>query len=335
MISIGINGFGRIGKCVFLQLLNNPDFQIKCINAVTITLKDVEDYIRYDSNHRYPIDFEFEIVNENTFRVNHHIITLISEMDAKKIQWRNYGCNFVVEATGCYLTTEKCKSHNVDFVVISAPPKDDTKTFIYGVNDHTYKDETILSGSSCTTNCLAPMLRLLNDNYGVKDCVFTTIHATTATQFVVDIVHKTSRTNRSVFNNIIPHTTGASASVTCVLPELTGKVNGTSVRVPVSDGSLVDLNVELEDPNVRLSDICKLIKDHALYKQVYDISEKKLVSSDFLTTTTPTILDVDASIDMGNGKFKLMIWYDNEWSYSAQLIRLIESVNKHVYDSAV
>jgi glyceraldehyde 3-phosphate dehydrogenase len=256
-------------------------------------------------------------------------------MDARKIKWRNYGCNYVIEATGCYLTTDKCKMHNVDVVVITAPPKDDTKTFIYGVNENTYRGETIISGSSCTTNCLAPMLRLLNDTYRVKDCVFTTIHAATATQFVVDIVHKTARTNRSVFNNIIPHTTGASASVTCVLPELIGKVNGTSVRVPVSDGSLVDLNIELEDKNVTLSDIVNLLKTHRLYKQVYAVSDKKLVSSDFLTTTTPTILDVDASIDMGNGRFKLMIWYDNEWSYSAQLIRLMESVDNYNFSSHV
>ena len=335
MITVGINGFGRIGKCVFLQLLNNSYFQINCINAVTITIKDVEDYIRYDSNHRYPTDFDFEIINDTTFRVNHHIINLVSQMDATKIEWRKYGCNYVIEATGCYLTTEKCKLHNADFVVISAPPKDDTKTFIYGVNEHTYTGESIISSSSCTTNCLAPMLRLLNDTYKVKDCVFTTIHAATATQFVADIVHKTARTNRSVFNNIIPHTTGASASVTCVLPELIGKVNGTSVRVPVSDGSLVDLNVELEDTNVKLLDIVELLKSHRLYYTVYSVCDKKLVSSDFLTTTTPTILDVDASIDMGKGRFKLMIWYDNEWSYSAQLIRLLESIDRYNYSSDV
>ena len=335
MITVGINGFGRIGKCVFLQLLNSSKFQINCINAVTITMKDVEDYIRYDSNHRYRTDFQFEIINDTTFRVNHHTINLVSQMDATKINWRNYGCNYVIEATGCYLTSDKCKQHNVDVVVISAPPKDDTKTFIYGVNEHTYQGETVVSGSSCTTNCLAPMLRLLNDRYKVKDCVFTTIHATTATQFVVDIVHKTARTNRSVFNNIIPHTTGASASVTCVLPELIGKVNGTSVRVPVSDGSLVDLNVELEDTDVKLSDIVELLKSHRLYNTVYSVCEKKLVSSDFLTTTTPTILDVDASIDMGKGRFKLMIWYDNEWSYSAQLIRLIECIDNYNFFSDV
>lgn len=328
-VSVGINGFGRIGKCVFMQLLDHTDIVVKCVNAVTITMKDVEDYLRYDSNHRYSNQFDFEVINESIFRINNRSITLVSQMDASKIDWRGFGCDLVIEATGCYLTTEKCRLHDVDKVVISAPPKDDTKTLIYGVNDHTYQGEKIISGSSCTTNCLAPMLRVLQDTYRIKDCVFTTIHATTATQFVVDFVHKTSRTNRSVFNNIIPHTTGASASVTCVLPELTGKVNGTSVRVPVSDGSLVDLNVELEDTNVKLSDIVELVKNHPLYNKVYSVSEKKLVSSDFLTTTTPTILDVDASIDMGNGRFKLMIWYDNEWSYSAQLIRLIETLNKY------
>lgn len=335
MISVGINGFGRIGKCVFLQLLANSKFSIRCINAVTVTMDDIEDYLRYDSNHRYDNQFSFEKIDSNTFRVNQHVIHLVSHMDATKIQWKQYDCNYVVEATGVYLTTDKCKLHNADYVVISAPPKDDTKTFIYGVNDHMYRGERIVSGSSCTTNCLSPMLRLLDDTYKVTNCVFTTIHAATATQYVVDMVQKTARTNRSIFNNIIPHTTGASSSVTAVLPQLVGKVHGTSVRVPVSDGSLVDLNIELEDHRITLKDICKLLESHPLYGKVYDTCDKKLVSSDFITTTTPTVLDIDASMDMGKGRFKLMIWYDNEWSYSAQLIRLLESMECHNFLSTV
>ena len=335
MIKVGINGFGRIGKCVFLQLLSNSKFSICCINAVTVTMDDIEDYLRYDSNHRYDNQFTFEKIDAETFRVNQHVIHLVSEMDASKIGWRKYDCNYVVEATGVYLTTDKCKLHDVDFVVISAPPKDNTKTFIYGVNDHLYRGERIISGSSCTTNCLSPMLRLLDDTYKITNCVFTTIHAATATQYVVDMVQKTARTNRSIFNNIIPHTTGASSSVIAVLPQLEGKVHGTSVRVPVSDGSLVDLNIELEDHRITLKDICKLLESHRLYGTVYDTCDKKLVSSDFITTTIPTVLDIDASMDMGKGRFKLMIWYDNEWSYSAQLIRLLEAIECHNFLSSV
>jgi glyceraldehyde 3-phosphate dehydrogenase len=251
---------------------------------------------------------------------------LISERDAKKIDWKSVGCEYIIDATGSYLTTDKCLDHNADYVIMSSPPKDKTPTFIVGANEQIYNGEKIVSGSSCTTNCIAPILRLLNDKYGIEDCVFTTIHAATASQYVVDVLKKSSRTNRSIFNNIIPHTTGASSSVTAVLPVLEGKINGTSVRVPVVNCSLVDLNVELSNKNVTLKDISKLIKSDALYKTVYDVSDKKLVSGDFVTTTTPTILDVNASIDMGNGRLKLMVWYDNEWSYSSQLIRLVEKM---------
>ena len=324
MINIGINGFGRIGKCVFLQLLNNSNFSIKCINATEIKVSEIEDYLNFDTSHKHNIKIKVEVLNSQQFRVGHHVIHLISERDAKKIDWKKMECEYIIDATGSYLTTEKCIDHNADYVIMSSPPKDNTPTFIVGANEQVYNGEKIVSGSSCTTNCIAPILRLLNDTYGIKDCVFTTIHAATASQYVVDVLKKSSRTNRSIFNNIIPHTTGASSSVTAVLPVLEGKINGTSVRVPVVNCSLVDLNVELSNKNVTLKDISQLIKSDVLYKVVYDVSDKKLVSGDFVTTTTPTILDVNASIDMGNGRLKLMVWYDNEWSYSSQLIRLVE-----------
>ena len=324
MINIGINGFGRIGKCVFLQLLNNANFSIKCINATEIKVSEIEDYLNFDTSHKHNIKIKVEVLNSQQFRIGHHVIHLISERDAKKIDWKKMECEYVIDATGSYLTTEKCIDHNADYVIMSSPPKDNTPTFIVGANEKEYNGEKIVSGSSCTTNCIAPILRLLNDTYGIEDCVFTTIHAATASQYVVDVLKKSSRTNRSIFNNIIPHTTGASSSVTAVLPILEGKINGTSVRVPVVNCSLVDLNVELSNKNVTLKDISQLIKSDVLYKVVYDVSDKKLVSGDFVTTTTPTILDVNASIDMGNGRLKLMVWYDNEWSYSSQLIRLVE-----------
>ena len=324
MIKVGINGFGRIGKCIFLQLIDNVNFQICALNAINLTASELEDYIKYDSVHHYSKDFTVQILSKNKIKINHHEIELLSDRNAKNLHWKNSGCEYLFDATGSYLTTEKCKEHNIDYVIMSAPPKDNSPTYIFGANHSTYFGENIISASSCTTNCLAPILKLLNDNYKIINSNFTTIHATTASQYTTDIFNKPSRTNRSVFNNIIPSSTGASASITTIMPELIGKINGTSVRVPVNNCSLLDLNVELEDKKVSLKDIEKLIESHNLFNIVYQINTKNLVSCDFITTTTPTILDVKASIDMDNGTFKLMLWYDNEWSYSAQMIRMVE-----------
>lgn len=329
MIKIGINGFGRIGKCIFMQLLANPKFSIKCINATSIKVKEIEEYLRYDSTHHYDKNFSFKIISDTEFKINQHVIKLFSNRDPINLPWDDYECEYLFECTGSFLTTEKCIGHKVKHIIISSPAKDSTPTFIYGVNHEKYSGETIVSGSSCTTNCLGPMLKILNDNYKINQCVFTTIHATTASQFTVDIVDKKARTSRSILNNIIPHTTGASSSVYSVLPELKGKVNGTSLRVPVLNCSLVDLNVELENKSICLTDVVGLIKSNQYYNQVYLINELNLVSCDFITTIQPTILDTKASIDIGLGKFKLMIWYDNEWSYSAQLIRLCEQMDKY------
>jgi len=329
MIEIGLNGFGRIGKCVFIQLLKSNTISIKAINAINFTAYDLEDYIAYDSVHKYTEKYELEIFSDSYFRINHHKIKILSNRDAKQLPWKQYGCTHIIDATGSYLTTDKCKDHDVDYVIMSAPPKDNTPTFIYGANEDRYTGENIISGSSCTTNCLAPILTMLDDEYGIISCNFTTIHATTASQSTVDILSKNSRTHRSILNNIIPHTTGASSSIVNILPSLKGKIHGTSVRVPVSNCSLLDLNIELTNTSVTIDNIERLIEKHELYDIVYKLNKKNLVSCDFLTTTTPSILDVKSSIDMGNGKIKLMIWYDNEWSYSAQLIRMVEYMNMY------
>jgi glyceraldehyde 3-phosphate dehydrogenase len=328
MIKIGINGFGRIGKCILIQLITNPKFSIKCLNATGIKVKEIEEYLRYDSTHHYGKNFTFKIISDTEFEINQNKIKLFSDREPKNLPWDDYGCEYLFDCTGSFLTTEKCAGHKVKYVIMSSPAKDLTPTFIYGVNHNKYSGESIVSGSSCTTNCLAPMLKLLNDNYKINECIFTTIHATTASQYTVDIVDKKARTSRSIFNNIIPHTTGASSSVYSVLPELKGKVNGTSLRVPVLNCSLVDLNVTLEKTDITLSNIVGQMKSNEFYNQVYLTNELNLVSCDFVTTITPTILDVKASIDIGSGKFKLMIWYDNEWSYSAQLVRLCEQMYK-------
>ena len=324
MINIGINGFGRIGKCLFLQLINNTNFNICCLNVLNISIKEIEDYLKYDSTHKYNNNFHVDIISDTEFKINHHHIHIVSDRNAKNLPWKKFNCEYIFDATGSYLTYNNCSDHLVDYVIMTAPAKDISPTFIYGVNHDKYNGERIISGSSCTTNCIAPMLKILNDSYKINNCVFTTIHATTASQYTVDIVNKLSRTNRSIFNNIIPHTTGASSSIGSVLPELNGKINGTSIRVPVLNCSLLDVNIELDNKNVTLQDIKTLLINSPYYKSVYDVNEKKLVSCDFITTVTPTILDLNASIDLGNGCFKLMIWYDNEWSYSAQLIRFVE-----------
>lgn len=328
MINVGINGFGRIGKCTFLQLIHNTNISIKGLNACGIEASEIEDYLRYDTTHRHHLQFTFSILSKDMIQINHHIIKLFQERDAKNIDWKEFDCVYVVEATGAYLTEEKCKAHNCDYVIMSAPPKDNTKTFIYSVNDEIYDGEKIISGSSCTTNAISPLLKLLEDEIGIKSCIFTTIHATTGSQNTVDIMKK-CRTSRSILNNIIPHTTGASKSIIDVIPVLENKIHGTSLRVPVVNCSLVDINIELSDnSSMTLEDIKELIEKSPFYKKSLDISEKKLVSCDFITTTVPCILDLNASMKIEDGKFKLMVWYDNEWSYSAQLIRLIESVYK-------
>lgn len=328
-IKIGINGFGRIGKCVFIQLLKNPNFQICAINAPDISMQELEDYLNHDSIHHYDKNIKIEIVDKEHFVLHGHKgkIVFFHERNAKNIHWN---CDYLIDATGAYLTTPKCKEHNAKYVIMSAPAKDkETSTFIYGVNHEMYAGQEVVSGSSCTTNCLAPMLKLLEDYCGIESCVFTTVHATTSSQYVIDIANKKNRTCRGTFNNIIPHTTGASSSVTAVLPQLKGLIHGTSLRVPVSNVSIVDLNVVLKDKHVHMEDICSMIETSSLNSIIYDVTHKHLVSSDFMTTTTPTILDVPACIPMGHGSFKLMIWYDNEWSYSAQLIRLVEHMAKY------
>lgn len=323
MIKVGINGFGRIGKCLLLQLLENPKYLVTCLNAPNILINEIQDYLIYDTTHKHGININVKILDDNTFEINNHKISLFNERDAKKICWN---CDYLFDATGAYLTSEKCKNHNVPYIIMSSPPKDSTPTFIYSVNDDKYNGEHVISGSSCTTNCIAPMLRILEDAFTIKSCIFTTIHATTASQYVVDVQQKCSRSNRSIINNIIPHTTGASSSIISVLPNLKGKIHGTSVRVPVVNCSLIDMNIEFENENVTLSNIEELLKSSKFYNIVYNVTNKNLVSSDFTTTLTPTILDVNACISMGNGKFKLFVWYDNEWSYSAQLIRMVETM---------
>jgi glyceraldehyde 3-phosphate dehydrogenase len=195
MISIGINGFGRIGKCIFLQLLQDPTVSIQCINAPVLEMKYLEQYLKYDSVHHYPRDFNITIIDDHTFEIEYQkrrqTIHVFRDRNAKNLNWRDYQVSFVFDCTGSYLTTEKCQEHDADFIMMSAPAKDSTKTFVYGVNHQEYQGEKIISAASCTTNCITPVLKWVHEELGGIKCGnFTTIHATTASQYTVDILNK-------------------------------------------------------------------------------------------------------------------------------------------------
>ena len=324
MTFVGLNGFGRIGKCIFLLLLNNDNIHVKAINAPDFDIAKLESYLKNDSVHKYQKDFEIEIVDNDSFLINGHLIHLLRDRNAENLSWKKYGIELLIDASGVYLTKEKAQKHDVERIIMSAPAKDDTPLFVYGANHNSYNDEKIISNASCTTNSIAPVLRHLEENYGIVQANFTTIHASTASQKVVDTAHSKSRTNRSIFNNIIPHSTGASSSIGKVLPKLDGKIKGTSVRVPVNNVSLIDLNVELTKETTLTSILELMDQDGYLH-----LCKDNLVSSDYISTTCPSIIDASASMELGKNQFKIMIWYDNEWSYSQQLIRMAEVMDSY------
>ena len=318
---VGINGLGRIGKCIFLQLLNDPKIVISGINILNYDINQLEKYLKYDSVHKYNNNFTYNIIDNSHISINNNIIKLFNEKDASNINWNEYNINYVIDATGFYLTEEKAKKHNVDYVIISAPPKDDTPMYVVGVNDSKYNGENIISNASCTTNCITPLLKILNDEFEILKGNFTTIHATTSSQSIADGQPNKNRTYRSIFNNIIPHSTGASKAIDVVLPEINGKIKGTSLRIPTSDVSIVDCNLLLN----KITSVDEILQKLRSYNNI-EVNNLKLVSSDFLTTECPTIVDSDCLMDLGNNEYKFMIWYDNEWSYSAQLVKMLNKM---------
>ena len=325
-IDIGINGFGRIGKCIFLQLIEDNYINIKAININNLSIEHFQDYISNDSIH-YTKKYCVEIIDDNFIIVNNKKIKIFNEKDPKKINWKEQKVEYLFETTGVFLTTEKAKLHDVNYLVMSAPPKDigTTPIYCYGVNEDKYKSDKIISAASCTTNCIAPMLKFLN-KFGIDNGNFITVHSTTSSQSVVDTANFKKRTFRTIFNNIIPHTTGASDSLNIILPELTNKVVGTSVRVPVSNVSMIDLNVQFKDnisKDVILSSAEKIKDD------VITTNKNKLVSSDFISNPTPTIIDTNCTTQLTEKSIKFTLWYDNEWSYAAQMIRMV----KHMFNT--
>ena len=330
-IKVGINGFGRIGRNVLRSaVLNFSDIEIVAINDLL-----EPDYLaymlQYDSVHgRFKGDMSVE---GNTLIVNGKKIRLTQERDPAALKWNEVGVDVVLECTGLFLDKAGADKHiaaGAKKVIISAPSKDDTPMFVFGVNDKTYAGQAIISNASCTTNCLAPVAKVLNDKWGIKRGLMTTVHATTATQKTVDgPSNKDWRGGRGILENIIPSSTGAAKAVGVVIPELNKKLTGMSFRVPTSDVSVVDLTCELNSP-ATMAEICAEMKaqSQGALKGVLGYTEDKVVATDFRGDTRTSIFDADASIALDSTFVKIVAWYDNEWGYSNKCLEMVRVVAK-------
>ncbi|MGI6538287.1 MAG: type I glyceraldehyde-3-phosphate dehydrogenase [Caldicoprobacterales bacterium] len=331
MIKIGINGFGRIGRLVFRASLDNPNVKVVGINDPFIDLDYMAYMLRYDTVHG---QFKGEIKTENgKLIVDGNEINVYGSMNPEEIPWSECGAEYIVESTGVFTTTDKASAHlkaGAKKVVISAPSKD-APMFVMGVNHDKYtKDMDIVSNASCTTNCLAPLAKVLHDNFGIVEGLMTTVHAVTATQKTVDGPSKKDwRGGRAAYANIIPSSTGAAKAVGKVIPELDGKLTGMSFRVPTVDVSVVDLTCRLEKPATydEIKAAMKKASENEL-KGIMGYTEDAVVSSDFITDPRTCIFDADAGISLNDHFVKLVAWYDNEWGYSNKVVNLIEHMAK-------
>ena len=330
-IKLGINGFGRIGRNVLRAAVQNfSDIQIVGINDLL-----EPDYLaymlQYDSVHGR---FKGQIsVDGNTLIINGHKIRLTQERDPAALKWNEIGADIVLESTGLFLdkaTAEKHLAAGAKKVILSAPSKDDTPMFVYGVNDKTYAGQAIISNASCTTNCLAPVAKVLNDKWGIKRGLMTTVHAATATQKTVDGPSgKDWRGGRGILENIIPSSTGAAKAVGVVIPELNKKLTGMSFRVPTSDVSVVDLTVEL-NKEASYQEICAEMKaqSQGALKGILGYTEDKVVATDFRGETCTSVFDADAGIALDSTFVKVVAWYDNEWGYSNKCLEMVRVIAK-------
>ncbi|TAK96375.1 MAG: type I glyceraldehyde-3-phosphate dehydrogenase [Aquabacterium sp.] len=330
-IKIGINGFGRIGRMVFRAAIQNfNDIEVVGINDLL-----EPDYLaymlKYDSVHGR---FKGEVsVDGNTLIVNGKPIRLTAVKNPAELKWDEVGADVVVESTGLFLTKETAEAHikaGAKKVIMSAPSKDDTPMFVYGVNDKTYAGQSIISNASCTTNCLAPVAKVLNDTFGIKRGLMTTVHAATATQKTVDgPSNKDWRGGRGILENIIPSSTGAAKAVGVVIPELNKKLTGMAFRVPTSDVSVVDLTVEL-NKEASYDDICKAMKaaSEGAMKGVLGYTEDKVVATDFRGESCTSVFDAEAGLALDSTFVKVVSWYDNEWGYSNKVLEMVRVIAK-------
>jgi glyceraldehyde 3-phosphate dehydrogenase len=330
-IKVGINGFGRIGRMVFRAATQHfPDIEIVGINDL-LEPEYLAYLLRHDSVHgRFKGDIG---VDGNTLRVNGRSVRLTQVKDPAELKWGEVGADVVVESTGLFLDKASCQKHiaaGAKKVVMSAPSKDDTPMFVYGVNDKTYAGQAIISNASCTTNCLAPVAKVLNDKWGIKRGLMTTVHAATATQKTVDGPSgKDWRGGRGILENIIPSSTGAAKAVGVVIPELNKKLTGMAFRVPTSDVSVVDLTVELSRP-ATYQEICAEMKAQSAgaLKGILGYTEEKVVSTDFRGESCTSVFDAEAGIALDPTFVKVVAWYDNEWGYSCKVLEMVRVAAK-------
>ena len=328
-IKVGINGFGRIGRLVFRAAMAKDNVEIVGINDL-ISVDYMAYMLRYDTMHG---QFKGSIeVKDGALVVNGHSIRVTAEKDPANLKWNEVGAEYVVESTGLFLTKEKAEAHikaGAKRVVMSAPSKDDTPMFVMGVNNKTYAGQTIVSNASCTTNCLAPIAKVINDKFGMVEGLMTTVHSTTATQKTVDGPSmKDWRGGRAASGNIIPSSTGAAKAVGKVIPALNGKLTGMSLRVPTLDVSVVDLTCTLAK-DVTYDEICQAMKEasEGELKGILGYTEDAVVSSDLLGDPRTSIFDAKAGIQLSPRFVKVVSWYDNEWGYSNKVLELIEYMN--------
>jgi glyceraldehyde 3-phosphate dehydrogenase len=331
-IRVGINGFGRIGRMVFRAAMKDfPEIEVVAINDL-LEPGYLAYMLKFDSVHgRFNGDVA---VSGNNLVVNGKSIRLTAERDPANLKWNEAKVDIVIECTGFFLTKETCQKHidaGARKVIQSAPSKDDTPMFVYGVNHANYKGENIVSAASCTTNALAPVAKVLHDNFGIKRGLMTTVHAATATQKTVDgPSSKDWRGGRGILENIIPSSTGAAKAVGVVMPELKGKLTGMAFRVPTSDVSVVDLTVELNKA-ASYEEICKAMKaasESGPLKGVLGYTQESVVSTDFRGQTTPSVFDAEAGIALDPTFVKVVAWYDNEYGYTCNLMRMVTHVAK-------
>ena len=330
-IQVGINGFGRIGRMVFRAAVQDfNDIEIVGINDLL-----EPDYLAYTLKHD-SVHGKFKgtiAVEGNTLIVNGKKIRLTQLRDPAELKWNEVGADIVVEATGLFLDKATAQKHitaGAKKVIMSAPSKDDTPMFVFGVNDKSYAGQTIISNASCTTNCLAPVAKVLHDKWGIKRGLMTTVHAATATQKTVDgPSNKDWRGGRGILENIIPSSTGAAKAVGVVIPALNKKLTGMAFRVPTSDVSVVDLTVELDKP-ATYAEICAEMKAQSVgaLKGVLGYTEEKVVSTDFRDETCTSVFDAEAGIALDSTFVKVVSWYDNEWGYSSKVLEMVRVIAK-------
>ena len=329
-IKVGINGFGRIGRCVFRAAVRNFGDEIEIVGINDLLEPDYLAYmLRYDSVHgRFDGDVQ---VKDGHLVVNGKTIRLTAERDPANLKWGEVGADIVLESTGLFLDKDSAGKHlaaGAKKVIMSAPSKDDTPMFVHGVNCKSYAGQAIISNASCTTNCLAPLAKVLDDKWGIKRGLMTTVHAATATQKTVDgPSNKDWRGGRGILENIIPSSTGAAKAVGVVLPQLKGKLTGMSFRVPTSDVSVVDLTVELDKP-ATYAEICAEMKaqSEGALKGILGYTEEKVVATDFRGDARTSIFDAEAGIALDDTFVKLVSWYDNEWGYSNKCLEMVKVV---------